>query len=77
MGKVKPGKYRHYKGNMYVVIGNAKHSDTLDDLVVYKALYGSKEFGEGMLWVKPAELFTDKVEIEGKTVPRFKYIGEE
>jgi cyclomaltodextrinase / maltogenic alpha-amylase / neopullulanase len=69
--EIKIGKYEHYKGKQYEVIGLARHSETLEELVVYKALYG-----EGDLWVRPADMFTETVEIEGETKPRFKYIGE-
>ena len=55
------GTYRHYKGNMYEVIGVAKHSETLEELVVYKALYG-----DGQLWVRPKEMFLEKVTYEGR-----------
>jgi len=67
----KLGEYEHYKGNHYRVIGIAKHSETLEKMVVYKALYG-----EGELWVRPLKIFTEEVEINGKKVPRFRYIGE-
>jgi hypothetical protein len=67
-----PGKYRHYKGKEYEVIGVARHSETLEELVVYKALY-QKE-GEN-LWVRPLAMFLETVVIEGKTIPRFKYIS--
>lgn len=60
------GKYRHYKGKEYEVIGIAKHSETLEELVVYKALYG-----EGQLWVRPLKIFLDEVEIVGKKISRF------
>lgn len=63
---VTPGLYRHYKGNMYEVIGTAKHSETTEDLVVYRALYG--EFG---LWVRPLAMFLEPVHIDGQAVPRF------
>lgn len=66
--KIKLGKYRHYKGNEYEVIGVAKHSETLEDLVVYRALYG-----EGGLWVRPLTMFVEDVLIDGKMVPRFAY----
>jgi cyclomaltodextrinase / maltogenic alpha-amylase / neopullulanase len=67
---LKLGKYRHYKGNEYEVIGVAKHSETLEDLVVYRALYGNCG-----LWVRPLKMFTEEVEIDGKKIPRFEYIG--
>lgn len=70
METVKLGKYRHFKGGEYEVIGVAKHSETLDDMVVYRALYGN-----GDLWVRPAEMFMENVKINGKTIPRFFYIG--
>jgi len=66
---IQPGRYRHYKGKEYQVIGVAKHSETEEDLVVYRALYG--EFG---LWVRPAKMFREKIEIEGKLVFRFEWI---
>lgn len=69
---IQPGTYRHYKGNTYQVIGVAKHSETEEDVVVYRALYG-----EGGLWVRPLEMFREKVKIEGKSVPRFELIQEE
>ena len=67
----KPGLYRHYKGNDYRVIGFARHSETLEPLVVYQALYG-----EGGTWVRPAAMFIETVEIDGKRVPRFARVGE-
>ena len=69
---IKPGKYRHFKGNEYEVIGTAKHSETLEEMVVYRALYG--EFG---LWVRPASMWEETVERDGKTYQRFTYIGDE
>lgn len=68
---LKLGKYRHYKNKEYEVIGVAHHSETLEDLVVYRALYG--EYG---LWVRPLSMFIEEVEIDGKRMPRFEYIGE-
>ena len=65
------GKYRHYKGNLYEVIGVARHSETLEEMVVYRALYG-----ECGLWVRPLGMFLESVEIDGKTVPRFAYVEE-
>ncbi|QDR82837.1 DUF1653 domain-containing protein [Sporomusa termitida] len=64
--KLKPGIYRHYKGQQYLVIGEAAHSETLEPLVVYRALYG--EFG---LWVRPKTMFCEGLIIEGREVPRF------
>ena len=66
---IPPGRYRHYKGNLYEVIGCARHSETEEWLVVYRTLYG--EFD---LWVRPVERFTDRVEQDGKTIPRFDYL---
>lgn len=71
MNEIKLGKYRHFKGNEYEVVGIAKHSETLAPMVVYRALYG-----EGGLWVRPAEMWNEVVERDGKTFPRFAYIGE-
>lgn len=73
--KIKIGRYRHYKGKEYEVIGIAKHSETLDNLVVYRALYESKEFGDNALWIRPATMFLEKLSIDGKKISRFKYIG--
>ncbi|MEI6296034.1 MAG: DUF1653 domain-containing protein [bacterium] len=72
----KPGKYKHYKGKEYEVIGLTHHSETLESLVVYKALYESKEFGTNAIWVRPLSMFTEHVEINGEKIPRFKYIGD-
>ena len=64
------GKYRHFKGNEYEVIAIAKNSETLEDTVVYRALYG-----EGDLWVRPLSMWTEIVERDGKRFVRFEYIG--
>jgi len=69
MDTVTPGMYEHYKGNRYEVIGVAKHSETLEELVVYRALYGTRE-----TWVRPLSMFFEDVEVEGKRVPRFRRI---
>ena len=66
MESVKPGKYRHFKGNEYEVIGIAHHSETLEEMVVYRALYG-----EGGLWVRPAAMWNEIVERDGRSFPRF------
>ena len=74
MDEIVPGIYEHYKGRKYLVIGTAAHSETLDRLVVYISLYDSPG---PRLWVRPREMFAETVEIEGKVVPRFRYIGQE
>jgi len=66
------GKYQHYKGGLYEVIGVANNSETMESLVVYRALYK-----ENQLWVRPLKMFCEDVEYEGGIVPRFKYIGKE
>lgn len=68
---VKPGIYRHYKGNLYEVIGSVRHSETLEELILYKALYLSE--GEN-LWVRPKQMFGENVEVEGKMIPRFSFV---
>jgi len=73
---LKPGKYKHYKGKEYEVLGVGRHSETLEELVVYRALYESPDFGKDALWVRPKEMFLEMVEVEGKKVPRFEYIGD-
>lgn len=69
--ELKKGIYKHYKGNLYEVFMTVQHSETEEWMVVYKALYGD----EGM-WVRPYEMFMEKVIIEGKEVARFAYIGD-
>lgn len=71
--KIKLGKYQHYKGNYYEVIDIVHHSENLDELVLYKTLY---ENPVGELWVRPLEMFIEKVKVDGKEMHRFKYIGE-
>lgn len=71
---MKLGKYQHSKtGNFYRVIGIAKHSETLEDLVVYECLYDNLK---SKLWVRPKKMFLEKVEISGTKVPRFKFVEE-
>lgn len=74
MSEVKIGKYKHYKGKMYEVIGVARHSETLEELVVYRALYHSDEWGDNALWVRPKNMFLEMVEVDGKKMPRFEFI---
>ena len=70
---MKLGKYQHCKtGNFYRVIGVAKHSETHEDLVVYEALYDNPV---AKLWVRPLKMFTERVEINGQRLPRFKFVG--
>ena len=71
MEEIKPGRYLHFKGNEYEVIGTAKHTETLEEVVVYRALYG-----EGKLWVRPASMWNETVERDGKTYKRYTYIGD-
>lgn len=68
---VKPGRYRHFKGNEYLVLYNARHSETLEPLVVYQALYGERG-----IWVRPAGMWNEHVERDGYSGPRFVYLGE-
>jgi hypothetical protein len=72
MEKIKLGKYRHFKGNEYEVIALATHSETGEEMVVYRALYGEKA-----VWVRPASMWNEEVTREGKTQRRFTYIGGE
>ena len=65
------GKYKHYKGNDYQVIGVATHSETLEKLVVYQKLYD-----DNSLWVRPLSMFIENVEVNGETLPRFMWVGE-
>ena len=71
METVKCGRYRHFKGNEYQVLGIARHSETQEELVVYRALYGAQE-----LWARPAGMWHETVEREDYRGPRFVYIGE-
>ena len=75
MNELKPGLYRHYKGQSYEVIGLAHHSETLEPLVVYRALYETT-FGKDSLWVRPETMFRGQVTVDGKQVERFRYVGE-
>lgn len=68
--QIQLGKYRHFKGKEYEVVGVAKHSETLEEMVVYRALYG-----EGGLWVRPASMWNEEVEKDGKRYKRFTFIG--
>ena len=63
---IRPGRYRHYKGNDYQVVGIARHSETEEEMVVYRKLYG-----DGSLWVRPLAMFSGVVMVAGRRVPRF------
>jgi hypothetical protein len=69
---LKPGLYRHFKGKEYQVIGIAKNSESLEEFVVYRALYGEKQ-----LWIRPLKMFLESVAIDGKEILRFQYLGSE
>ena len=69
--EIKPGKYRHFKGNEYEVLGVGLHSETLEEMVVYRALYG-----DCGLWERPAAMWNEMVEKDGEKIKRFSYIGE-
>jgi len=68
---IKQGLYQHYKGNQYEVIDTVRHSETEETLVLYRALYGERG-----LWVRPLEMFTESVNIDGLCLPRFEFISE-
>ena len=71
MDNIKPGVYRHFKGNLYRLLHSARHSESLEPMVVYQALYG-----EGGIWVRPASMWNDTVERDGISCKRFTYIEE-
>jgi len=68
---IRPGRYRHYKGNDYQVVGIARHSETEEEMVVYRKLYG-----DGSLWVRPLAMFVEDVMVNGQQKPRFSWVGE-
>lgn len=71
MNEIKLGIYQHYKGNKYKVLAVGKHSETLEELVIYEALYDNSE---SKIWVRPKKMFNENVELDGKLVPRFKFL---
>lgn len=71
MIEIKSGRWRHFKGNEYEVLYMARHSETTEPMVVYRALYG-----EGGVWVRPASMWNETVERDGKSFPRFTYLGD-
>ncbi|MGN0707377.1 MAG: DUF1653 domain-containing protein [Faecalibacterium sp.] len=68
---IRPGRYRHFKGKEYQVLGVARHSETEEEMVVYRPLYGERG-----LWVRPAAMWNELVTRDGRTQPRFMYLGE-
>ncbi len=68
---ITPGIYKHYKGNLYELIGIANHSETLERMVLYRALYG-----EGEMWVRPISMWDELVQLDGKTVHRFELVED-
>ena len=71
MDEIRPGRYRHFKGNEYEVLYLATHSETMEPMAVYRALYGERG-----VWVRSASMWNEKVERDGQTYRRFTYIGE-
>ncbi len=71
--EVKKGKYLHYKGHLCEVIGVGRHSETLEEYVIYT--HDSEEFGKGSLWIRPKKMFLENVNVNGKKTPRFKFIN--
>jgi len=74
MKDLKPGKYKHYKGTIVEVIGVALHSETLEKMAVYKHPNSIEGMGENSLWVRPLSMFLETVDVDGKKVPRFKFL---
>jgi len=70
--EIRPGRYRHFKGKEYLVLYQARHSETLEPMVVYQALYGERG-----IWVRPASMWNETVEHNGMRLPRFEFCGEE
>jgi len=68
---LKTGIYRHYKGNLYEVLSTARHSETEEWMIVYRTLYED----ESTVWVRPYDMFTETIEVDGKKVKRFEYMG--
>jgi len=71
LNEFKIGKYKHFKGKEYQVISVAKHSETLEEYIIYQALYGEKA-----VWIRPKAMFLETIERDGKIMPRFEYIGD-
>jgi len=71
---MKLGVYKHYKGGMVEVIALAHHSETLEEMVVYKTLYENRTFGKGSIWVRPLKMFTERIDVNGKSIQRFCFV---
>lgn len=72
MPSLTPGRYRHYKGKDYLVLGVARHSETEEELVIYRQDYGDKS-----LWVRPLQMFQETIEVNGKILQRFQFLHAE
>lgn len=69
---IENGLYKHYKGKLYEVVGMARHSESLETLVIYRAMYDHPDYGYGAFWVRPAHMFLETVEVDGQVIPRFE-----
>jgi len=74
MKDIKLGKYKHYKGNQYEVIAIGKHTETVEDLVVYKSLLDDEKFGNNAIWIRPKKMFLENVIVNNTETPRFEYL---
>lgn len=72
VAEISLGRYRHYKGNDYTVLGVARHSETLEEFVVYR-----QEYGDRGLWIRPAAMFSETVIVDGESVARFRHLGND
>jgi hypothetical protein len=71
------GRYQHYKTDkIYEVIGSGRHSETYEEMIIYRALYHCDKFGDNQVWVRPREMFLEKVTYNGNVIPRFRYIED-
>jgi hypothetical protein len=73
--RIKKGKYKHYKGDIYEIVEVGRDSGTLEEVVVYKGLYNSDKFGNNPIWVRPLKEFIGEIEIDGKKIKRFEFVG--
>ena len=78
MAAIQPGKYRHYKGNFYEVIGTVRHSETLEEMVLYRPLYAKVDSATATasaLWVRPRKMFEEEIFVDGRKMLRFEFVG--